>query len=218
MTAEIGAHLRAGRLNFREDISHGPASTPAAFARLMSGCNQGKALALLQSLQRRSIRAQTIPIAKQSAPTAPPAAQAEWVPPVDRVPVDIRRTTLEVRDTHKSLAFHRDALELKLIYDMPFGAGVDQGGKRQHVACAFHHLRGVDIAEPGPLYKGRTSPAQEPALPGSVGTSRWQDSCIVSATGGCSRRTPFIEIKGFQAWTHHSGLWRAPGSSNSPTW
>ena len=47
MTAEIGAHLRAGRLKFREDISHGLASTPAAFARLMSGRNQGKALVLL---------------------------------------------------------------------------------------------------------------------------------------------------------------------------
>lgn len=47
MTAEIGAHLRAGQLQFREDISHGLASTPAAFARLMSGGNQGKALVLL---------------------------------------------------------------------------------------------------------------------------------------------------------------------------
>ena len=47
MTVEIGAQLRAGRLKFREDISHGLASTPAAFARLMSGRNQGKALVLL---------------------------------------------------------------------------------------------------------------------------------------------------------------------------
>jgi NADPH-dependent curcumin reductase CurA len=47
MTAEIGAHLRTGRLNFREDISHGLASAPAAFARLMSGRNQGKALVQL---------------------------------------------------------------------------------------------------------------------------------------------------------------------------
>jgi NADPH-dependent curcumin reductase CurA len=34
-------------LNFREDISHGLASAPAAFARLMSGRNQGKALVQL---------------------------------------------------------------------------------------------------------------------------------------------------------------------------
>ena len=47
MTAEIGAHIRAGKLQFREDISHGLASTPAAFARLMAGRNQGKALVVL---------------------------------------------------------------------------------------------------------------------------------------------------------------------------
>ena len=47
MTAEIGAHIRAGRLQFREDISHGLASTPSAFARLMNGRNQGKALVVL---------------------------------------------------------------------------------------------------------------------------------------------------------------------------
>ena len=47
MQAEIGAHIRAGQLQFREDISHGLASTPAAFARLMAGRNQGKALVLL---------------------------------------------------------------------------------------------------------------------------------------------------------------------------
>ncbi|MBK8527596.1 MAG: NADP-dependent oxidoreductase [Rubrivivax sp.] len=47
MTAEIGAHIRAGQLQFREDISHGLASTPSAFARLMNGRNQGKALVVL---------------------------------------------------------------------------------------------------------------------------------------------------------------------------
>ena len=45
--AEIGAHVRAGQLRWREDISHGLASTPAAFAKLMAGRNQGKALVLL---------------------------------------------------------------------------------------------------------------------------------------------------------------------------
>ena len=47
MVAELGAHLRAGRLHTREDVSHGLASTPAAFARLMRGENQGKALVKL---------------------------------------------------------------------------------------------------------------------------------------------------------------------------
>ena len=47
MVAEIGAYIRAGQLQFREDISHGLASTPSAFARLMNGRNQGKALVVL---------------------------------------------------------------------------------------------------------------------------------------------------------------------------
>lgn len=47
MVAEIGAYIRAGQLQFREDISHGLASTPSAFARLMAGRNQGKALVVL---------------------------------------------------------------------------------------------------------------------------------------------------------------------------
>ena len=47
MQAEIGAHVRAGQVRWREDISHGLASTPAAFAKLMAGRTQGKALVLL---------------------------------------------------------------------------------------------------------------------------------------------------------------------------
>ncbi len=47
MLAELGAHYRAGRMHFREDISTGLASTPAAFERLMQGRNQGKSLVLL---------------------------------------------------------------------------------------------------------------------------------------------------------------------------
>ena len=48
MQAELGAHHRAGRLHFREDVSHGLASAPTAFCRLMRGENQGKAIVTLQ--------------------------------------------------------------------------------------------------------------------------------------------------------------------------
>ena len=48
MQAELGAHHRAGSLHFREDISHGLASAPAAFCRLMRGENQGKVIVTLQ--------------------------------------------------------------------------------------------------------------------------------------------------------------------------
>jgi len=48
-----------------------------------------------------------------------PAARAgaQAVPESDRIPVDVRRTTLIVRNMDRSLAFWRDALGLKVVYD-----------------------------------------------------------------------------------------------------
>ena len=51
------------------------------------------------------------------ASTAVPLARAEPVPDAERIPVDVRRTTLIVRDVNRSLTFYRDALGLKLVYD-----------------------------------------------------------------------------------------------------
>jgi hypothetical protein len=65
-----------------------------------------------------------IPLAKPTLPTAPPAAPAGPVPAAERIPVDIRRTTLVVRDIDKSLALYRDALGLTLIYNTPIAAVV----------------------------------------------------------------------------------------------
>ena len=48
------------------------------------------------------------------------ATASAWAGPVadaDRVPIDLRRTTLVVRDIDASLAFYRDALGLEVIYD-----------------------------------------------------------------------------------------------------
>ncbi len=56
-------------------------------------------------------------------------ARAEPVPPAERGPVDIRRTTFVVRDIDKSMALYRDALGLKLLYDQRIGGGVDKDGK-----------------------------------------------------------------------------------------
>jgi catechol 2,3-dioxygenase-like lactoylglutathione lyase family enzyme len=47
----------------------------------------------------------------------PVRASAEPVPPAQRGPVDVRRTTLIVRDIDRSLAFYRDALGLNVVYD-----------------------------------------------------------------------------------------------------
>jgi len=44
-------------------------------------------------------------------------ATAQPVPDSERIPVDVRRTTLIVRDMDRSLVFWRDALGLKVVYD-----------------------------------------------------------------------------------------------------
>lgn len=44
-------------------------------------------------------------------------ATAKPVPEVDRLPLDLRRTTLVVKDMEASLKFYRDALGLKVTYD-----------------------------------------------------------------------------------------------------
>ena len=48
-------------------------------------------------------------------------AAAAPVPEGERIPVDLRRTTLVVRDIDRSLPLYRDALGLKVIYDQVIG-------------------------------------------------------------------------------------------------
>jgi catechol 2,3-dioxygenase-like lactoylglutathione lyase family enzyme len=43
--------------------------------------------------------------------------EAAPVPEAEHGPVDVRRTTLVVRDVDRALAFYRDALGLKVVYD-----------------------------------------------------------------------------------------------------
>ena len=50
-----------------------------------------------------------------------PAVMAAPVPESARIPVDLRRTTLVVRDIEKSLPLYRDALGLAVIYDQVIG-------------------------------------------------------------------------------------------------
>jgi catechol 2,3-dioxygenase-like lactoylglutathione lyase family enzyme len=50
---------------------------------------------------------------------------AQPVPENERVPVDIRRTTLLVRDIDKSLPLYRDAIGLNVVYDQKIGGGTD---------------------------------------------------------------------------------------------
>ncbi len=55
-------------------------------------------------------------------------AVAAPLPPAEQIPVDLRRTTLVVRDIDRSLPLYRDALGMKVIYDQLIG-GKDADGK-----------------------------------------------------------------------------------------
>jgi catechol 2,3-dioxygenase-like lactoylglutathione lyase family enzyme len=63
-----------------------------------------------------------------------PSLGAEPVPDADRIPVDVRRTTLVVKDIERSLPFWRDALGLTVVYDQmierPVEADKPEGAKR----------------------------------------------------------------------------------------
>ncbi len=56
------------------------------------------------------------------------------VPDAQRVPIDLRRTTLIVRDMENSLRFYRDALGLRVVYDnvirTPRSAATDEAAER----------------------------------------------------------------------------------------
>jgi catechol 2,3-dioxygenase-like lactoylglutathione lyase family enzyme len=65
---------------------------------------------------------------------AAPVIHAEPVAESERMPVDVRRTTLIVRDIERSLPFWRDALGLKVVYDQvierPEDPDAPEGAKR----------------------------------------------------------------------------------------
>lgn len=56
-------------------------------------------------------------LAVAGAALAGAATKAAPVPEVERGPVDVRRTTLVVRSVDRALAFYRDALGLRVVYD-----------------------------------------------------------------------------------------------------
>lgn len=51
------------------------------------------------------------------------------LPEAERIPVDLRRTTLVVRDIERSLPLYRDALGLRVIYDEKLGGPMGADGK-----------------------------------------------------------------------------------------
>ncbi len=72
---------------------------------------------------------------------------AEPVPAYQRVPVDVRRTTLIVRDLERSLALYRDALGLRVIYDQVLTRPAPKNNKAAgDTAVRLALLRGNDNA------------------------------------------------------------------------
>ena len=58
-------------------------------------------------------------------------SQAAPVADDERIPVDIRRTTLLVNDADRSLALYRDALGLTVVYDQLIVSPMEEGGERK---------------------------------------------------------------------------------------
>jgi catechol 2,3-dioxygenase-like lactoylglutathione lyase family enzyme len=72
--------------------------------------------------------------AQSPAPAAPPPGSATTIiaPPVTRVPIDIRRVTIIVRDMDRALKLYRDALGMRVNYDAPMNVSspaFTQGGR-----------------------------------------------------------------------------------------
>lgn len=102
----------------------------------------------------------------------PIAARAEPVPESERIPVDLRRTTLVVRDIDKSLPLYRDGLGLNVIYDQLIGGGTNEDGSAKPPTIRLVLLRANDtfIGVLGLMQRLDVTDAPEPrferAMPG----------------------------------------------------
>jgi catechol 2,3-dioxygenase-like lactoylglutathione lyase family enzyme len=76
--------------------------------------------------------------------SAPTATRAEPVPESERIAVDLRRTTLVVRDIDKSLPLYRDGLGLNVIYDQMIGGGKNEDGSEKPPTIRLVLLRAND--------------------------------------------------------------------------
>ncbi len=69
---------------------------------------------------------------------------AEPVPESERTAVDLRRTTLVVRDVEASLPLYRDGLGLRVIYDQLIGGGSNPDGSEKRPTIRLVLLRAND--------------------------------------------------------------------------
>ena len=83
-------------------------------------------------------------VALSAALVAPQRLAAAPVPEAERIPVDLRRTTLVVRDIERSLPLYRDGLGLKVIYDQFIGGGPQPDGSTRPPTVRLVLLRAND--------------------------------------------------------------------------
>lgn len=83
-------------------------------------------------------------VALSAALVAPQRLAAAPVPEAERIPVDLRRTTLVVRDIERSLPLYRDGLGLKVIYDQLIGGGPQPDGSTRPPTVRLVLLRAND--------------------------------------------------------------------------
>lgn len=99
---------------------------------------------------------------------------AEPVPESERTPVDLRRTTLVVRDIDASLPLYRDGLGMKVIYDQRIGGGKNPDGSEKPATVRLVLLRANDtfIGALGLMQRldigPQPAPVFERAMPGDA--------------------------------------------------
>ena len=97
------------------------------------------------------------------------------VPEDERLPVDLRRTTLVVADMDAALAFYRDALGMRVVYDKmirsPRSAATDEEADRSlhlvFVQANDDYVGMIGLIE---YHKPRKQPPAAPAEPFSIGS------------------------------------------------
>jgi catechol 2,3-dioxygenase-like lactoylglutathione lyase family enzyme len=144
---------------------------------------------------------------------AAPCARAEPVPEPERIPVDLRRTTLVVRDIDAALPLYRDGLGLKVIYDQRIGAGTNPDGSEKPATTRLVLLRANDtfIGALGLMQRLDIGPQPEPvferAMPG--------DAILVFNAKDLDRRWPTIKaLPGVRVHTEPSRV-EYPGPNGS---
>lgn len=134
------------------------------------------------------------------------AVRAAPVSEDQRIPVDIRRTTLLVRDIERSLPVYRDALGLTVIYDELIGGGTDAEGEEPPPTTRLVLLRANDtfIGALGLMQRLDIEPPPPPenrrAMPGDVivvinATDLEERFERIAATPGVTVSTPPTRIE-----------------------